>query len=330
MRNRHTLRLARRRLLASAALSPALAWAQPAWPGGRAVTMVVAFPPGGQADVSARPTAAAMERALGVAVPVVNRAGAAGALGNAFVARAPGDGHTLLMALSSVLILPEADRIHARPPQYEVEQLTPIARITNDPTVLVVSGDAPWRSLEDFIADARRRPGAISYSSSGHFGALHVPMVMLSAAAGIELLHVPFQGGGPALTALLSGTVQALASGTGPVMQHIQSGRLRALASSAPTRQPNLPDLPTFVERGLTGVEYAIWAGVFAPASTPAPLREQIRQAVARAAQDADTGRALNTAGSPLSYMDGEAFARFVAEDQARLVAVARRIGRVE
>ncbi|MCS6892000.1 MAG: tripartite tricarboxylate transporter substrate binding protein [Rhodovarius sp.] len=333
MRNRQTLRLARRRLLAGAAASPALAglgWAQPAWPGGRAVTMVVAFPPGGQADVSARPIAAAMERVLGVPVPVVNRPGAAGALGNAFVARAPGDGHTLLMALSSMLILPEADRIHNRPPQYEVEQLAPIARITNDPTILVVSGDSPWRSLEDFVADARRRPGAISYASSGNFGALHVPMVLFSAAAGIDLLHVPFQGGGPALTALLSGTVQALASGTGPVMQHLQSGRLRALASWAPTRQPHLPDLPTFIELGYRDVQYAIWAGIFAPASTPAPLREQIRAAVARAAQDPDAQRALATAGSPLAYLDGEAFARFVAEDHARLVAVARRIGRVE
>ncbi len=330
MRNRTSLRLARRRLLAGAALSPALAWAQPSWPGGRAVSMVVAFPPGGQADVSARPTAAAMERALGVAVPVVNRPGASGALGNAFVARAPGDGHTLLMALSSMLILPEADRIHGRQPQYEVEQLAPIARITSDPTVLVVGADAPWRTLEDFIADARRRPGAISYSSAGNFSALHTPMAMFAASAGLDMLHVPFQGGGPALTALLAGQVNALASGTGPVMQHIQSGRLRALASWAAARQPGLSDVPVFAERGLPDVQYTIWAGVFAPATTPEPLRELVRAAVARAAQDADAARALATAGSPIAYLDGSAFARFVAEDHARLVAVARRIGRVE
>jgi len=317
----------RRVLLAGAA--PA-AWAQTAWPGGRSVTMVVAFPPGGQADVSGRPIAAAMERALGVAVPVVNRPGASGALGNAFVARAAPDGMTLLMALSSMLILPEADRIHGRTAQYEVEQLAPIARVTSDPTVLVVPAAAPWRSLEELVADARRRPGEISYSSAGNFSALHTPMAMLTAAAGIELLHVPFQGGGPALTALLGGTVQALASGTGPVMQHIQGGRLRALATTGTERVPGLPDVPTMAEAGFPDVVYFIWAGVFVPAATPPPLREAIRAAVARAAQDADAGRALATAGSPIAYLDGEAFEAFVREDAARLIPAVRRIGRVE
>lgn len=320
----------RRPLLAATAV-PAMARAQPAsWPQGRAVSMVVAFPPGGQADVSARPTAAAMERILGSAVPVVNRAGASGALGNAYVARAAPDGSTLLMALSSVLILPEAERVNGRQPQYEVEQLAPIARITADPTVLVVRADAPWRDIDAFIADARSRAGAISYSSSGNYSALHTPMAMFANAVGIDMLHVPFQGGAPALTALLSGTVQALASGTGPIMQHIRGGRLRALASWAAERLPGLPDVPTFREKGLEGVQYTIWAGVFAPAATPAPVREEIRRCLAQAARDPEANRALEAAGSPMAYLDGDAFRGFVAEDHARLVQVVRRIGRVE
>ena len=317
----------RRHLLAGAALPAA---AQPAWPGGRSVTMVVAFPPGGQADVSGRPIAAAMERVLGVAVPVVNRPGASGALGNAFVARAAPDGLTLLMALSSMLILPEADRMNGRAAQYEVEQLAPIARVTADPTVLVVPAASPWRSLADLAADARRRPGEISYSSAGNFSALHTPMAMFTAAAGIDMLHVPFQGGGPALTALLGGTVQALASGTGPVMQHIEGGRLRALATTGTERVAGLPDVPTMAEAGFPGVVYSIWAGVFVPAATPAPLREQIRAVVARAAADADATRALATAGSPVAYLDGAAFEAFLREDSSRLIPAVRRIGRVE
>ena len=334
MRNPRRITLVRRRLLAGAAVVGGLAsgaLAQPtAWPGGRSVTMVVDFPPGGQADVSGRPFAAALERVIGAPVPVVNRPGASGGLGNAFVARAPGDGLTVLMALSSMLILPEADRIHGRIAQYEVEQLAPIARVTADPTVLVVPAAAPWRNLAELVEDAKRRPGAISYSSAGNFSALHTPMAMFTGAAGIDMLHVPFQGGGPALTALLGGTVQALASGTGPVMQHIQGGRLRALATTGAARVPGLPDVPTMAEAGYPDVFYLIWAGLFVPASTPAALREQIRLAAARAAGDADAQRALATAGSPLAYLDGAAFEAFVRDDASRLIAAVRRIGRVE
>ena len=331
MRNPRRIVLARRRLLASAvAASATPAMAQASWPGGRSVTMVVGFPPGGQADVSGRPFAAALERAIGAPVPVVNRPGASGALGNAFVARAAPDGLTVLMALSSMLILPEADRIHGRIAQYEVEQLAPIARITSDPTVLVVPASAPWRTLAELVADAKRRPGEISYSSAGNFSALHTPMAMFTAAAGIDMLHVPFQGGGPALTALLGGTVQALASGTGPVMQHIQGGRLRALATTGNARVPALPDVPTMAEAGFASVLYYIWAGLFVPAATPPALREQIRAACARAAADADAVRALTTAGSPLAYLDGAAFEEFLRDDGTRLIAAVRRIGRVE
>ena len=322
--------LPRRGLAGLAVAAGAPAMGQSAWPGGRSVTMVVAFPPGGQADVSGRPIAAAMERVLGVAVPVVNRPGASGGLGNAFVARAAPDGLTILMGLSSLLILPEADRLQGRIAQYEVEHLAPIARVTSDPTVVVVPAASPWRSLAELVEDARRRPGAISFSSAGNFSALHTPMAMLTGAAGIEMLHVPFQGGGPALTALLGGTVQALASGTGPVMQHIQGGRLRALATTGTERVAALPDVPTMAEAGYPDVVYFIWAGVFVPAATPAPVREAIRAAVARAAQDADAARALTTAGSPVAYLDGAAFEQFVREDAARLIPAVRRIGRVE
>ena len=171
--------------------------------------MVVAFPPGGQGDVVARPVAAGLERLWKQPVPVVNRAGASGEIGYASVARAAGDGYALLMGLSSLAVIPEAARLFGRVPAYEIDQLAPTALFTADPTFLAVPAAAPWRTLEEFIADARARPGAIPYSSSGNYGALHLPMAMLTTAADLDLLHVPFQGGGPALTALLSGQVQA-------------------------------------------------------------------------------------------------------------------------
>ena len=318
----------RRAVLAGGLALPTLARAQE-FPG-RPVSMVVAFPPGGQADVVARPVAAALERHWHQPVPVVNRAGAAGEIGNAFVARAAPDGVTLLMALSSLAILPEAARLFGRAPAYEVDQLAPIALFTADPTLLVVPAAAPWQTVEEFVADARARPGQISYSSAGNYSALHVPMAMLATAAGIDLLHVPFQGGAPALTALLGGQVQALASGPGPVAPHLREGRLRALAGWGAARPAGMPAVPTLMERGFPDAEYYIWAGVFAPAGTPPPVREALRRAMAAVAADQETGAALAAGGNALDYRDGAAFADFVRTDSARLVRAVRRIGRVE
>ena len=320
--------LLRRALLAALAASPAMAQGS-AFPD-HALSMVVAFPPGGQADVVARPVAAGLERLWKQPVPVVNRAGASGELGNAAVARAAPDGHTLLMALSSLAVLPEAARLFNRAPAYELDQLAPIALFTADPTFLVVPAASPWQTLDAFLADARRRPGAISYSSSGNYSALHVPMAMLTAAAEVELLHVPFQGGGPALTALLAGQVQALSSGPGPVAAHVKDGRLRVLASWGARRFAEFPQAPTLLEKGFAGCEYYIWCGVFVPAATPAPVQAALRAAMATVARDPEVQRALAAGGNTLDYRDGAAFDSFFRGDAARLAQVVRRIGKVE
>src|SRR5204863_111834 len=168
----------------------------------RNVTMIVPFPPGGQADLAARPVALKLQDLLGKPFIIDNRAGAGGATGNAVAARAEPDGHTLLMTLSSLAVLPEADRLFDRPVAYEVSQFAPVARVLADPTLLAVPDAAPWKTLQDFVDDAKKRPGQIPYGSSGPYGTLHVAMEMFAASAGIKLLHVPFRGAGPALTAL--------------------------------------------------------------------------------------------------------------------------------
>ncbi|TCH99659.1 tripartite tricarboxylate transporter substrate binding protein [Roseococcus sp. SYP-B2431] len=296
----------------------------------RAVTVVVGFPPGGQADLAARPVAGALERLLRQPVVVQNRPGGAGAIGSGFVARAPADGHTLLMALSSLAVIPEAEKLFGRPPPYAVDQFAPIALVNADPTMLAVPANAPWRSIADFVADAKARPGDIPYGSSGAYGTLHVAMEMFASSAGLRLLHVPFQGAGPAITALLSGDIKALASAPGTLTQHVQSGRLRVLGCWGRERAPAFPEVPTFMESGFPEVEFYIWAGLFAPAATPAPVVTRLRQAMRAAMQDADLLRAFEAAGSPPRYMDAPDFARFLAEDSARLVRAVQRIGRVE
>lgn len=303
------------------------ALAQAAWPS-RSITMIVPFPPGGQADLAARPVANALNTLLGQPVVVENKGGAGGAIGNGQAAKAAPDGYTLLMTLSSVAVLPEAARISGRTSSYEMSQLQPLARVLADPTVLVVPASAPWKSVADLVADAKANPGKITYGSSGLYGTLHVSMAMFTTAAGIDMLHVPYQGGGPALTALVGGQVQALASAPGPLKPF--QDKLRVLACFGAKRADAYPDVPTFQELGYKDVEFYIWAGLFLPVGVPKPVQEKLGAAVKAAVQSPDVVRILENAGSPPAYLDEAQFTAFVAADSARLVKAVQAIGKVE
>jgi tripartite-type tricarboxylate transporter receptor subunit TctC len=327
----------RRELLKATAAMPLLhaalgnpAFAVETWPA-RTISMIVPFPAGGQADLAARPVAQALEEVLGRSVIVDNRAGGAGgSIGNAIAARAEPDGYTLLMTLSSLAVLPEADRLFNRPPAYEVSQFAPIARVLADPTLLAVPASAPWKTLQDFVEDAKKRPGAIPYGSSGPYGTLHVAMEMFAASADIKLLHIPFRGAGPALNALLSGTIQALASAPGTLKQQVDDGKMRVLANWGAKRIASFPNVPTFKELGYKDVEFYIWAGLFAQSALPAPIMMRLREAMARAVKMPEVTRPLETAGSPVAYLDAPEFSKFIAEDSARLIAAVKEIGKVE
>jgi tripartite-type tricarboxylate transporter receptor subunit TctC len=326
----------RRDLLRAAALVPLAqtplmraAFAQ-AYPS-RNITMIVPFPAGGQADLAARPVAMALERILGKSVIVDNRAGGAGgSVGNAAAARAEPDGHTLLMTLSSLAVLPEADRLFNRPVAYEVSQFTPIARVLADPTLLAVQASAPWKTVQDFVDDAKKRPGQITYGSSGPYGTLHVAMEMFAASADIKLLHVPFRGAGPALTAIISGTVQAIAAAPGTLKPQVDDGKLRVLANWGARRIASFPDVPTLQELGYRDVEMYIWAGLFGQSALPAPIVSRLREAMAEVMKSPDVIRTFEATGSLVAYQDAPEFSQFVAEDSARLIAAVKKIGRVE
>ena len=297
----------------------------------RNITMIVPFPAGGQADLAARPVALALERILGKPVIVDNRAGGAGgSIGNAQAARAEPDGYTLLMTLSSLAVLPEADRLFDRPVAYEVSQFTPIARVLADPTLLAVPASAPWKTLKDFVDDARARPGQIPYGSSVPYATLHVAMEMFAASAAIKLLHLTFRGAGLTPTALLSGTVQALASAPGTLKAQVEDGKMRVLANWGAERIASFPDLPTFREFGYKDVEFYIWAGLFAQSALPAPVMMRLREAMAQAVKAPEVVKTFEAAGSPVAYLDAPEFSKFVAEDSARLIAAVKKIGKVE
>jgi tripartite-type tricarboxylate transporter receptor subunit TctC len=290
----------------------------------------VPYPPGGQADLAARPVAAALEKLIGQPVIVENRGGGGGSIGHTAAARAAADGYTLLMALPSIVFLPEADRLLGRTPPYELKQFAPVARVLADPAFLAVPAKSPWKTVADFVEDAKKRPGEIPYGSSGIYGTTHVSMEIFTNAAGIKLLHVPFQGAGPAVKAILGGEVQAVTSATGVLKAHVDSGALRLLANFGANRIPQFPDVPTFKELGYADVEYYNWAGLFVPAAVPQPIVTRLGEAMKTALAQPETIKPYEAAGSATAYLDAAGFQSFIDEDGARLIAAVRKIGKVE
>ena len=295
----------------------------------RPITIVAPFPPGGVADLTARPVAAALEKVMKNSVVVVNKTGAAGAVGMYFVANSKPDGYNLLMALSSISIIPEADKLFDRKPAYTMDQLIPIALISADPTIFVVNASRPWKNLAEFVAEAKKRPGAISYSSSGVYGTLHMAMEMLTHGAGINLKHVPYSGAGPALTAILGGHVDTLASGPAVVIPQIKAGKLRPLAGWGAKRVTSLPDVATFKELGYD-IEFYIWAGLFAPRGTSPAVMKTIRESVKQAVNTAEFKAAMEKLQTPIAYLDAPEFQKFWDKDAKILANAIKRIGKLE
>ena len=253
-------------------------------------------------------------------------------LGNAAAARAEPDGHTLLMALSSMTFLPEAERLIR--PQAVLRDTTSSCRSRACwpiPACCACAATAPYKTVADLVADAKKRPGQISFSSSGNYGAAHVPFEMFQQAAGIKLLHVPYRGGGPALTAFLGKQVDITAQAPGPITPHVQGGTVRLLANWGPTSAPpNIPNVPTMIELGYKDVEYYIWAGLFAPKGTPAPIVNRLRDAMREVMKNPQVTDVFVKAGSPPAYMDQPEFEKFVEADAKRLIPVIRKIGKLD
>jgi len=233
------------------------------------------------------------------------------------------------MSLSSISILPEADKILDRKPAYQLSQFKPIARFTADPTVLVVRADWRWKTFAEFLADVRAHPGKYNYGSSGNYGTMHVPMEMLKAEAGFRMTHIPYTGAGPAVVALLAGQVDAIASGPSTVVQQIQAGKLRALAHWGDHPLVGLPDVPSLKQLGHP-VQFAQWSALFVPAATPDDIVKKLRAAAAKAAADPTVRQVIAKAGSPVEYLDAPEFQAYWDADAAQMTKAVRAVGKVE
>lgn len=294
----------------------------------RAVSLVVPFPPGGVADIVARAIAPAMEKRLGQPVLVVNKPGAGGALGTGVVAASKPDGYTLLLALASISTNPEQERLNKRPPPFQLNQLSPVARLSMEEMMLAVRADSKYRTVADVVEDARRRPGQVSYSSSGMYGVYHVAMSMFTNAAGVQMNHVPYNGGPPALLALLSGEVDVALVTRSVGAAHLKSGKLRPLAAWGSEKWADYPDTPTIKGEGFD-VDYQLWSGMFAPANTPPEVMVAIRDAVRAAVDDPQFKATLNRQGASAAYLDAPQFQSYWEKDAKRLISAMQKLGPV-
>jgi len=303
------------------------ALAQQAYPT-KAITLINPFPPGGAADVVGRPLAAALEPIVKQPVVIETKAGAAGQVGAQFAASAKPDGYTLLLHIVSISGFAEVDKLFGRTPKFTRDDFIPIARLTAGPMVLLVNDQQPYKTVKELVDEAKKNPNGIVFSSSGLYGALHLPTALFMKAAGIQMRHLPTNGGGPALTALLGNNSQVLVSAVAPAMGQIKAGKVRALAGFSPQRIASLPDVPTLKESGYD-VEFSLWVGLFAPKGAPEAAVTRLRSATKQAAATDQFKAVIQSIGDEVAYLDRPDFAKFWDEDAKRVEAAVHSIGRV-
>lgn len=319
----------KRTLLAIAvALTTAIASAQEPYPS-RAITLIVPNPPGGMNQITAQPFSAVLEKLTKQPAPVVNKPGATAAVGTAYVATQKPDGYNILVTTPNIYLVVEKNRAQGIDSPYRLDQIQPLALTSADPLILTVQTESSYKSLKDFIADGKAKAGQLAYSSSGPFAVTHVPFASFVDAAGLKMRHVPTTGGGPAVTQLLGGHVQATGQGLAAVAPHITGGKLRPLASWGAKRHGNLPDVPTFKELGFDQEAY-LWVGLFTTAGVPEPTLKAMRDLIRRTMNDPLYRQAMEKANVEVDYRDTPEFMKFFQADYQRLGPVAARLAKEE
>ncbi len=294
------------------ALTP-LAGLAEEWPG-KAVTLVVPFPPGGSNDVAARVIAESVRKRLGHAVVVDNKPGANGALGVDAVLRAPKDNHTFLVASDSVSLLP----LFRTTPWDLTRSFTPIAVLSYQPIVVVTAASSGLKTIQDLQFRARGKPDQVSYASSGQGSIQHLVGEWAAQNLGINLLHIPYKGGGQAVTDVMAGQVTVAVLGAAAVLPHIKSGKLIALAVSTRQRSPMLPDTPTLAESGAGDIDVPQWSALFAVEGTPAAVVARLRRHVEESLAEPAVKQQFLNAAMESTATAPEAFAQRMVQDRER------------
>lgn len=298
--------------LTTAALVPSAA-AQSGYPN-RPIRMIVPFAPGGTTEVLARIIAQRMGENLGQQLVVDNRPGAAGSLGTTLAVKSTPDGYTLLLTSLSPVVI-NVNMFAGKPPYDPEKDLTPISLIIKVPSVIAVLPGSPLRTLKDLMSFAKANPGKLSYGSSGAGGVNHLITELFRVATGLELLHVPYKGAGPAVIALLAKEVDTIVSSPVAIMPQVRSGQIRAIAVSNIKRSPALPDVPTIAEAGVPGFEATAWYGLLGPGGMPRAIVEQVRGALIKAMNTPVVAERLLAEGAAPESSTAEEFARMIRAD---------------
>lgn len=276
----------------------------------RTIRMIVPFPPGGTVDIVGRTVAHEMSKRLGVSIVVENKGGAGGTIGANDVAKAAPDGYTLLIAATHHSINPS---LRKDLPYDSLKELSAIGRVITTPSVLVVGGATPYRTLDDLIREGRKRNNGLNFGSTGMGGVNHLTGELFKAMANVDMVHIPYKGAAPAMTDLIGGQIPIMFDSPPTVVEHVRTGRIRALAVSGGTRSPLLPDVPTFQEAGIAGFEAQGWVGVMGPGGLPSEIRAKLSEALLdylRTDQARVRFSELGIEAAPLSYQEFDRYFR--------------------
>jgi tripartite-type tricarboxylate transporter receptor subunit TctC len=308
----------------AALLAPAWAGAADVYPA-KPIRMVVTFPAGGPSDVIVRIIGQRVNDLHGVAIIADNRGGAGGIVGTEIVAHAAPDGYTFLVGTAGGMTI--NPNLHRKLTYEPFRDFAPVAMLVLNPQVLVVHPSLAARNVKEFVALAKAKPGQINFASAGAGTATHLGLELFKLTAGMDVTHVPYKGGAPALTDLIAGQVQALFVSIPSVLPHVHSGRLRAIAVSTLKRSASAPDVPTVAESGYPGFEYSNWNALFAPAKTPAARVKRMNEIIARILSEPEVANKLSAQGADPAPGTPDDLARYMKADDARWKKVIRRAG---
>ena len=290
----------------------------------RPIRVIVPQSPGASTDLTARLVARSLSEAWKQPVVVDNRPGAGTIIGTELLVRAAPDGHTLMVVASGITVNPS---MHKRMPYDTARDLAPVTQLTRFSNLLAAHPSFAAKGLQDVLALAKAKPGTINFASAGLASGTHMSMELLKTMTGIDLVHIPYTGGGPAVTAAIGGQVQLNIGTTVGVLPHVRSGKLRAIAVTTATRSPAAPDVPTFAESGVTGYDHGPWNGLFAPAKTPPAVLAKIHAEVVRALQAPDVRKVFANEGVEVVASTPEAFAGLVRTELAMWQKVVKAAG---
>jgi len=304
-------------------LVPSLVVAQP-YPN-KPIRLMVPFPPGGSTDIVARIVAQKLGTQLGQSLVIENRGGAGGTLGTAVVAKAPADGYMLTIGTTSTHVV--APSVYQKLEYDPVKDFAPISLIAVTPYLLVVNPAVPAKTLKELVELMKAQPGKLNYASAGVGSTTHLAMEMLKSVSSTYALHIPYNGNGPAGTAVIAGQVEILFGSLPAVLPHAKSGRVRALAVGTPKRSPSLPDVPSVAESGYPGFDASLWLAFMAPAGTPAPIIERLQKEIVAAVNSKETSEALDKNGAePLTSTPAE-LAAMIKDGVGKYAAVVKAAG---